>query len=159
MLPFLSVLPQYIAISAASICPSLFPFSSMSAPTPEENMHLISYAQCLLKIVFLWWKVRTKFTGTQWVFFFSFFSLSSKLLLSCLLSRSILLPENHSICPQNESATERHREGGYLSRFERLIWCHRNKLYHIVLSSVLFFPAGFCVAVKRMVWSDSYLTY
>lgn len=43
--------------------------ANMPAPTLQENMHIISYTQCSLEIVFHWRKVREQvrqaFTGTQ----------------------------------------------------------------------------------------------
>lgn len=79
----------------------------MPTPTLLENMHLISYAQCSLKIVFLWCKVRSKFDGlslahSRWFFVFKAPSVYPAL-------EKYSLPENHSKCPQNESETERQR--------------------------------------------------
>lgn len=82
--------------------------ANIPTPTLQKNMHVISYAQCSLKIVFLWSKVRTKLDRLSTAHSRWFFS-SCKLPLSFLLSRSILLPENHSVCPQNESAAGRQR--------------------------------------------------
>lgn len=88
-----------------------------------------------------------------------FFSprLLSSLCLSCSRKVFILHEKNHSICPQNESATGRQREGGFLSRFERLIGCHKKELLSYCAHFSLF-PAGVRAAVKCMPLSDSYLT-
>lgn len=52
-----------------------YPLAYMPTPTYQGNMLLISYAQHLLKIVYLWCKVRSKFDSlslarSRWCFVF-----------------------------------------------------------------------------------------
>lgn len=85
----------------------------MPTLTPQILMHHIRYAQCLLKIDVLRCKVRSKFDRLSLITVGGF--------SASLLMEVFFCPRNLSKCLQNESATERHREGGFLSWFERLM--------------------------------------
>lgn len=88
---------------------------NIPTPTLQKNMHVISYAQCSLKIVCLWCKVRTKLdrlstAHSRWFFFPSF-----KLPPSFLLSGSILFARKKSHYMPTEWVSDRKRERGRIT--------------------------------------------
>lgn len=104
------------------------------------TLHRISYAQCPLKIVFVWCKVRTKLDSlslarSRWLFNGKAPSVLAALQKCSFARKSQYMPTEWV----SDSKTE--REGGFLSRCERLIGCHKERLNHIVLVP-LFISCG-----------------
>lgn len=115
--------------------------ANIPTPTLQKNMHLISYAECSLKIVILWCKVRTKLdrlslAHSRWFFVFKAPSVFPALQKHSFARISQYMPTEWV----SDRKTE--RGGGFLSWFERLIGCHKKKLYHIVLISLYFLRAS-----------------
>lgn len=111
--------------------------ANMPTPTLQENMHLISYAQCSLKIVFLWCKVRSKFDRLSLAHSRWFFRLLSSLCLPC--SREVFFCPKTTVNAHRMSQRQKERgrisvtiwETDRVSQKEIVSYCPRFPLYFL----------------------------